>query len=49
MLFDKEGNQVPQQIVIQVGEAFKTILKEVVTHFFLFFLKRGSWLMSNVY
>lgn len=28
MLFDKEGNQVPQQIVIQVGEAFKKILKE---------------------
>ncbi|KVH92185.1 Amine oxidase [Cynara cardunculus var. scolymus] len=28
MLFDKEGHQVPQQIVIEVGEAFKKILKE---------------------
>lgn len=28
MLFDKEGQQVPQQIVIEVGEAFKKILKE---------------------
>ncbi|KAI3665213.1 hypothetical protein L6452_43836 [Arctium lappa] len=26
-LFDKEGNQVPQQIVIEVGETFKKILK----------------------
>lgn len=28
MLFDKEGHQVPQHIVIEVGEAFKKILKE---------------------
>ncbi|XP_071731275.1 probable polyamine oxidase 4 [Rutidosis leptorrhynchoides] len=28
MLFDKEGRQVHQQIVIEVGEAFKKILKE---------------------
>ncbi|KAL7606190.1 hypothetical protein Lser_V15G19239 [Lactuca serriola] len=28
MLFDREGHQVPQQIVIEVGEAFKKILKE---------------------
>ncbi|PWA63728.1 Amine oxidase [Artemisia annua] len=28
VLFDKEGRQVPQKIVIKVGEAFKKILKE---------------------
>ncbi|PWA76184.1 Amine oxidase [Artemisia annua] len=28
VLFDKEGHQVPQKIVIKVGEAFKKILKE---------------------
>lgn len=28
-LFDIDGRQVPQQIVIQVGEIFKMILKEV--------------------
>lgn len=28
MLYDKEGHQVPQQIVIEVGEAFTRILRE---------------------
>ncbi|KAJ0695023.1 putative oxidoreductase [Helianthus annuus] len=28
MLFDKEGNQVPQQMVIEVGQAFERILKK---------------------
>ncbi|GMP26780.1 hypothetical protein CsSME_00003074 [Camellia sinensis var. sinensis] len=28
-LFDMDGRQVPQQMVIEVGEAFKRILKEV--------------------
>ncbi|XP_076888307.1 putative polyamine oxidase 4 [Bidens hawaiensis] len=28
ILFDKEGRQVPQQMVIEVGEAFKRILKK---------------------
>ncbi|PWA52998.1 Amine oxidase [Artemisia annua] len=28
VLFDKEGHQVPQKIVIEVGEAFKKILKK---------------------
>ncbi|KAG6498338.1 hypothetical protein ZIOFF_046250 [Zingiber officinale] len=27
-LFDKDGNQVPQQVVIKVGETFERILKE---------------------
>jgi len=28
-LFDKEGRQVPQQMVIEVGDTFKRILEEV--------------------
>lgn len=28
-LFDKEGHQVPQQMVIEVGDTFKRILEEV--------------------
>ena len=38
MLFDKEGNQVPQQIVIEVGEAFKKILKEVAILVWKFYM-----------
>lgn len=28
-LFDMDGNQVPQELVAQVGELFESILKEV--------------------
>lgn len=31
-LFDKDGNQVPQELVTKVGEVFETILLEVNYH-----------------
>lgn len=36
-LFDMDGNQVPQELVTKVGEAFESILKEACDfhlHFF---------------
>lgn len=32
-LFDMDGNQVPQDLVTKVGEAFESILKEVCNLF----------------
>ena len=29
-LFDKEGNQVPQELVTKVGDTFENVLKEVL-------------------
>lgn len=48
-LFDKDGNQVPQQIVIKVGEIFERILKEVVFNDSLtvFNLLYQYWLVYN--
>lgn len=36
-LFDMDGNQVPQELVTKVGEAFESILKEA-SHLFVFLL-----------
>lgn len=53
-LFDKDGNQVPQQVVMRVGETFERILKEVFFYdSYLFFfasllpILASSWLFSN--
>lgn len=35
-LFDMDGNQVPQELVTKVGEAFESILKEASDILFLF-------------
>ncbi|KAG6783939.1 hypothetical protein POTOM_007529 [Populus tomentosa] len=35
-LFDMDGNQVPQELVTKVGEAFENILKEACISSFLF-------------
>ena len=32
-LFDKDGRQIPQEIVTKVGEIFEQILKEVLQSF----------------
>lgn len=36
-LFEKDGNQIPQELVTEVGEAFESILKEVRFIFYLCF------------
>lgn len=50
-LFDKDGNQVPQQVVTKVGEAFERILKEVFfSVLWIFFLLPSYiyWLQYDV-
>lgn len=37
-LFDMDGNQVPQELVTKVGEAFESILKEACDFRSPFFL-----------
>jgi hypothetical protein len=45
-LFDTEGHQVPQALVIEVGEVFETLLEEVTfiicSHGFMYLLISGK-------
>lgn len=36
-LYDMDGNQVPQQLVMEVGKIFEGILKEAKLHILLLF------------
>lgn len=45
-LFDMDGNQVPQELVTKVGEAFESILKEVSHLFFSYSLFLTSFLVN---
>jgi hypothetical protein len=42
-LFDMEGHQVPQALVVEVGEVFECLLEEVTFLPVLFWVSIGSW------